>query len=79
MVPPLVEQVHGATAPRPRAGRYVDLEAGHAAQNLLLQANAIDLAAVPIGAFDDGAVAEVLALPADLEPRYSLAVGHARS
>jgi SagB-type dehydrogenase family enzyme len=62
-----------------RAGRYVDLEAGHAAQNLLLQAVAIDLVAVPIGAFDDDAVARVLALPRGHEARYLLPVGRSRS
>lgn len=61
-----------------RARRYVDLEAGHAAQNLLLQAVALDLVAVPIGAFDDEAVARLLALPNDQEPRYLLPVGHPR-
>jgi nitroreductase len=59
-----------------RATRYVDLEAGHAAQNVLLQAVAIGLVAVPIGAFDDGAVAAALALPDGHEPRYLLPVGH---
>jgi SagB-type dehydrogenase family enzyme len=62
-----------------RAPRYVDLEAGHAAQNLLLQAVAIELTAVPIGAFDDEAVGSVLGLPGDQEPRYLLAVGHPRT
>lgn len=61
-----------------RARRYVDLEAGHAAQNLLLQAVALDLAAVPIGAFDDDAVAKILTLPAGHEPRYLIPVGHPR-
>ncbi|MDJ0768308.1 MAG: SagB/ThcOx family dehydrogenase [Ilumatobacter sp.] len=59
-----------------RAPRYADLEAGHAAQNLLLQAVAIGLIAVPIGAFDDEAVGGVLQLPDGQEPRYLLAVGH---
>jgi SagB-type dehydrogenase family enzyme len=59
-----------------RARRYVDLEAGHAAQNLLLQAVALDLAAVPIGAFDDAAVSRALALPQDHEPLYLIPVGH---
>jgi SagB-type dehydrogenase family enzyme len=36
-----------------RSVRYAHLEAGHAAQNLLLQATALGLAAVPIGAFPD--------------------------
>ncbi|HET6954800.1 MAG TPA: SagB/ThcOx family dehydrogenase [Acidimicrobiales bacterium] len=62
-----------------RARRYVDLEAGHAAQNVLLQAVAMNLVAVPIGAFDDDAVARVLALPDGHEPRYLLPVGHPRS
>jgi SagB-type dehydrogenase family enzyme len=44
------------TAPPRNTGtgeRYVHLEGGHAAQNLLLEATAIGLGAVPIGAFDD--------------------------
>jgi SagB-type dehydrogenase family enzyme len=61
-----------------RARRYVDLEAGHAAQNALLQAVAMDLVAVPIGAFDDDGVAQALALPDGHEPRYLLPIGHAR-
>ncbi len=62
-----------------RAPRYVDLEAGHAAQNVLLQAVTMGLTAVPIGAFDDEAVGSVLQLPAGEEPRYLLAVGHPRT
>ncbi len=58
-----------------RAERYVKLEAGHAAQNLLLQAVALDLGAVPIGAFRDDEVGQVLQLPADNEPLYLIAVG----
>ncbi len=61
-----------------RAPRYVDLEAGHAAQNLLLQAVALDLGGVPIGSFDDDEVGVVLALPDGHEPRYVLPVGHPR-
>ncbi len=59
-----------------RAERYVHLEAGHAAQNLLLQAVALDLGAVPIGAFDDAAVREVLGSPEDHAPLYLIPVGH---
>jgi SagB-type dehydrogenase family enzyme len=59
-----------------RSPRYVHLEAGHAAQNLLLQAVALGLGAVPIGAFDDGGVQEALALPTDHEPLYLIPVGH---
>jgi SagB-type dehydrogenase family enzyme len=61
-----------------RAERYVRLEAGHAAQNILLQATALDLGAVPIGAFYDEKVQEVLALPSDQEPLYLIPVGHPR-
>ena len=58
-----------------RAERYVKLEAGHAAQNLLLQAVALGLGAVPIGAFKDSELGEVLRLPPDHEPLYLIAVG----
>ncbi len=62
----------------PRAERYVKLEAGHAAQNILLQAIALGLGAVPIGAFHDEKVQEVLALPSDHKPLYLIPVGHPR-
>lgn len=61
-----------------RADRYVNLEAGHAAQNLLLQAVALGLGAVPIGGFDDQEVAEVLALPDGHNPRYLVPIGQPR-
>ncbi len=60
----------------PRAERYVMLEAGHAAQNILLQAVALGLGAVPIGAFYDEQVQEALALPSDHKPLYLIPVGH---
>ena len=59
-----------------RADRYVTLEAGHAAQNVLLQAVARGLSAVPVGAFDDDEVAAVLDLPEEHAPLYLLPVGH---
>jgi SagB-type dehydrogenase family enzyme len=58
-----------------RALRYVTLEAGHAAQNLLLQAEALDLAAVPIGAYQDARVRAALDLPEDQIPFYLIPVG----
>lgn len=61
-----------------RAERYVILEAGHAAQNLLLQAVALDLGAVPVGAFDDADVQRLLSAPSDHEPLYLIPVGHLR-
>lgn len=61
-----------------RGVRYVYMEAGHAAQNLLLQAVALGLAAVPVGAFDDRRVGQILAMPADEQPLYLIAVGWPR-
>jgi SagB-type dehydrogenase family enzyme len=59
-----------------RAQRYVRMEAGHAAQNLLLQAVALGLGAVPIGAFYDDQVQASLGLPADHRVLYLIPVGH---
>jgi SagB-type dehydrogenase family enzyme len=59
-----------------RAERYVYLEAGHAAQNLLLQAVALGLGAVPIGAFYDDELQVALSLPVDHKPLYLIPVGH---
>jgi SagB-type dehydrogenase family enzyme len=61
-----------------RAPRYVHIEVGHAAQNLLLQAVALDLAAVPVGAFHDEQVQKALSLPKDHEPLYLIPVGYPR-
>jgi SagB-type dehydrogenase family enzyme len=61
-----------------RSARYVPMEAGHAAQNLLLEATALGLGAVPMGAFDDVRVAQVLDLPGDQKPLYLIPVGRAR-
>jgi SagB-type dehydrogenase family enzyme len=59
-----------------RAARYVYLEAGHAAENLLLQAVALGLAGVVIGAFHDPQVQAALSLPQEHEPLYLIPVGH---
>lgn len=61
---------------RDRAPQYVHMEVGHAAQNLLLQAVALGLGGVPIGAFYDDRVADVLDLPKDHEPLMIIPVGH---
>jgi SagB-type dehydrogenase family enzyme len=61
-----------------RTPRYVHMEAGHAAQNLLLEAVALGLGAVPVGAFHDERIQEALSLPADHRPLYLIPVGHAR-
>jgi SagB-type dehydrogenase family enzyme len=59
-----------------RSERYVHMEAGHAAENLLLQAVALDLGAVVVGAFHDNQVSRALDLPADQAPLYLIPVGH---
>jgi SagB-type dehydrogenase family enzyme len=58
-----------------RGIRYVHMEVGHAAQNLFLQAVALRLATVVVGAFDDDAVARVLQLPATARPLLLMPVG----
>jgi SagB-type dehydrogenase family enzyme len=58
-----------------RGIRYVYMEAGHAAQNVHLQAEALGLGSVAVGAFDDASVSKVLSLPDYLEPLYMVAVG----
>ncbi len=45
-----------------RGYRYVHMEVGHVAQNIYLQSEALNLATVAIGAFDDGAIKEILAV-----------------
>jgi len=59
-----------------RAERYVQIEAGHVAQNVLLEAVALGLGGVPIGAFSDEEVARVLALEPGETPLYLIPVGH---
>lgn len=59
-----------------RAERYVQLEAGHVCQNLLLEATALGLAAVPMGAFSDDDLREALGVAEDELPLYVIPVGH---
>lgn len=58
-----------------RAHRYVHLEVGHAVENLLLQAVALGLGAVVIGAYDDVAVRQALRLPPHHAPLALVPVG----
>jgi len=62
-----------------RGLRYVHVDVGHAAQNVHLQAVALGLASVPVGAFDDDQVAAALHLPKDHRPLYLVPVGHPAS
>jgi SagB-type dehydrogenase family enzyme len=61
-----------------RGLRYVYLEAGHAAQNVLLQAVALGLGAVVIGAFDDDGVRQAAGMSAAEQPLYVVPVGKPR-
>lgn len=61
-----------------RGARYVHMEVGHIGQNIYLQAEALGLATVAVGAFDDEAIAHVFELPGELAPLYLMPVGYAR-
>lgn len=56
--------------------RYVPMDAGHAGENMLLQAVALGLGAVVVAAFDDAEVREVLHLPLTEETLYLIPVGY---
>lgn len=58
-----------------RGIRYVHIEVGHAAQNVCLQAVAMGLGIVPVGAFHDEPVARLLNLPDNEQPLYIIPVG----
>ena len=58
-----------------RGVRYVHMEVGHAGQNLFLQAEALHLGTVVVGAFDDDEVREVLNLGSDVQPLSLMPVG----
>lgn len=59
-----------------RGVRYVYMEAGHAGQNVYLQATALGLGTVVIGAFHDEEVQRVLRMPRDHKPLYIMPVGY---
>lgn len=58
-----------------RGVQYVHMEAGHAAQNVYLQATALGLGTVTIGGFYEGQVAEVLHAPENEKPLYVMPLG----
>ncbi len=58
-----------------RGIRYVHIEAGHAAQNLFLQAVPLNLGAVVIGAFYDDEVKKVMKMTDREQPLYIMPVG----
>lgn len=57
-----------------RGKRYVQIEVGHSAQNVMLQAEALEIGVCPIGAFQDEKVKKVLGLTNE-EPFYILTLG----
>ena len=58
-----------------RGERYVYMEVGHTSQNIYLQASALSLGTVAIGAFRDEAVREVLKLENKIRPLYIMPIG----
>jgi len=62
-----------------RGARYVQMEAGHAAQNVYLQSEALELGTCMVGAFREGALKELLGLSTDLEPLGLMPVGKRRT
>ncbi len=58
-----------------RGKRYVHMEAGHAAQNIYLQARSLEIGTVVIGAFVDSLVKKTLHLPKEEETLYLIPVG----
>lgn len=59
-----------------RGVRYVHLEAGTACQNILLQAVSLGLGAVPVGAFHDNQVQEILNLEKEEIPFFVIPIGY---
>lgn len=62
-----------------RGVQYVHIEVGHAAQNVLLMAVALNLVAAVVGAFQDERVAEVVGLNVGESPLYLLPIGYPKS
>jgi len=58
-----------------KASRYTHMEVGHAAQNVYLQAESLNLGTVVVGGFEVEKVKEILGLPAEEEPLYIMPVG----
>lgn len=58
-----------------RGERYVHIEVGHVGQNVSLQAIALGLASVMVGAFEDEEVRRVLKIDEQIKPLYIIPVG----
>lgn len=58
-----------------RAERYIHIEVGHVGQNISLQAVALGMATVMVGAFEDEEVRKVLKLDDQIKPLYIISIG----
>lgn len=58
-----------------RGIQYVFMEAGHAAQNIYLQAESLTLGTVTVGAFVEEEVKKLLRMPEEENPLYIMPVG----
>lgn len=58
-----------------RAPRYTHMEVGHAAQNVYLQAESLNLGTVVVGGFEIEKVKEILGLLVEEEPLYIMPIG----
>lgn len=59
-----------------RGLQYVHMEAGHAGQNVALQALALGLSTVMVGAFEDKLIQKILALAPEEIPLYIIPAGN---
>jgi SagB-type dehydrogenase family enzyme len=69
--------IHPRTAYRygRRGERYIHMEVGHVGQNVSLQAVALGLGTVMVGAFDDEEVRKVMNLEEQIKPLYIIPMG----
>lgn len=58
-----------------KAEAFVDREAGHAAQNIILQATALGLNSVAVGGFEEGTIEPLLLLPPGERVLYLIPIG----
>ena len=56
--------------------RYVCMDLGHSAQNVYLQAEAMNLGTCAIGAFSDNRISRLMQLAEDEEPLYIMPIGY---
>ncbi len=56
--------------------RFVNLEAGHAGENIYLQAESLGLVTVSLGSFDSNQLSKSFELPSNETPIYIFPIGH---